>query len=445
MKLSSKTKASLLLIGDIIALYTALILTLFIRYGGNFYEEFIGGHLAPFSFVFVLWIIVFYIAGLYDLPRLRNNIDFLKTLALALAVNALLTIALFYLIPVFGIAPRRNLFIFLIVFTVIEAWWRQNFNIRASFREGLNKILLLGEGPRINEIAETLGKNPQIGYEIRLWLKKGLADPESGHLHELVKTHHINLIVIPSELKKNLKLTKAFYELLASGVEIVDFPSFYELVFRKLPLADLEEAWFLENKIGQKKFYDDLKRGLEFVAGCVIGIVLLPLELLIAILIKITSPGAVIYKQARIGIWNESFVLYKFRTMREDAEKDGPQWADTKDNRTTFIGGFLRYTHLDELPQLVNVIKGELSFVGPRPERPEFVALLEKEIPHYKIRHLIQPGITGWAQINYRYGASVDDTQEKLQYDIYYLKNRSLILDCAIILKTFKSFFINQK
>jgi lipopolysaccharide/colanic/teichoic acid biosynthesis glycosyltransferase len=160
-------------------------------------------------------------------------------------------------------------------------------------------------------------------------------------------------------------------------------------------------------------------------------------------MIKLTSRGSVIYKQQRIGKNGRVFILYKFRTMIPEAESDGPKWAEEQDERVTIIGRFLRRTHLDELPQLINVIKGDLSFVGPRPERPEFVEHLKKKIPYYEIRHLIKPGITGWAQINYKYASSIDDTYEKLQFDIYYIKKRSIVLDILILLKTIKTVFIN--
>jgi lipopolysaccharide/colanic/teichoic acid biosynthesis glycosyltransferase len=225
----------------------------------------------------------------------------------------------------------------------------------------------------------------------------------------------------------------------------MDLPNFYEAVMRKVPLADLEETWFLENIEGAAQFYDPLKRAWELLAALVIGIILIPVEALIALLVLVTSRGPVIYRQIRVGKNGKDFTLYKFRTMKVDAEKDGVQWATKGDPRATAIGKFLRASHLDELPQLVNVIRGELSFVGPRPERPEWVKKLEAQIPYYETRLLIKPGVTGWAQLNHRADLDVKDVKQKLQYDIYYLKNRSLILDLAIIAKTLKSFFVNPE
>ncbi|MFA4827508.1 MAG: sugar transferase, partial [Candidatus Shapirobacteria bacterium] len=181
------------------------------------------------------------------------------------------------------------------------------------------------------------------------------------------------------------------------------------------------------------------------ILSLVLFSVILPISLIIFLLIKLTSKGPAIYKQIRTGKKENEFILYKFRTMYLDAEKHGPQWSRENDARITPVGKILRYTHLDELPQLINIIKGDISFVGPRPERPEFVAILKEKIPYYEIRHLVEPGVTGWAQINYRYGSSIEDAYEKLQYDIYYLKNRSFVLDFLIVLKTIKSVFSNPK
>ena len=171
-------------------------------------------------------------------------------------------------------------------------------------------------------------------------------------------------------------------------------------------------------------------------------IILSPVLFVLAVLIFITSQAPV-YSQRRMGKNNREFTIYKFRTMKADAEKFGPQWAQNRDPRVTRLGQLLRSSHLDELPQLLNIFKGEMAFVGPRPERPEFVAELEQKIPFYNLRHQLKPGVTGWAQINYPYGASLEDAKEKLQYDLYYLKHRSLILDLTIFLKTLRSFFQN--
>jgi len=423
MKLPTHLKISILLFGDIVALYVALSLALYLRYGDIFLVQFANAHFGPFTVIFPLWVIVFYVAGLYDLPRLRNNIDFLKTLFLALGINTFLTITLFYLIPFFGITPRTNLFLFLIIFAVIESWWRRTFNIRASFREGLVRVLLIGHDKHAEEFRNILSDSPQIGYTIVQSFDTERENLDISRLKSIAHSHSINLIVIPPQFIQDAHTARVLYEFLSLGIEVRTLVDFYEMVNRKIPVDIIRESWFIEHRIGERRFYDDLKRGIEIVFAGILGVLLFPLFVLIAFLVHISSPGPSIYSQTRVGQFNRDFVLYKFRTMRMDAEKDGAQWAKSSDSRATALGTFLRYTHLDELPQLWNIIRGDLSFVGPRPERPEFVARLREEISFYDTRTLVQPGVTGWAQINYRYGSSVDDAREKLEYELYYLKN----------------------
>jgi len=443
---SNRLKIFLLFLGDVAILYASLLIALILRYEKDFWGQFLNYHLLPFTIVFVVWIAIFYIAGLYDLRRLRNNLDFLKTLFLSLFTNAIATVFLFYLIPALGITPKTNLFVFFIIFSAVETLWRRIFNATVSSGEAPNKLILVGNTSTADAVCEIISQNPQLGYEVKKILNEEEAYSAPHALRELVAENGANLIVVPRHFKNHARIAGSLYELLGSGVEVRDLTNFYELIARKVPLADLEEAWFLENLIGQKKFYDGLKRAWEFFAALIIFVALLPLEALIAIITAISSPGPAIYKQIRVGQDGKNFTFYKFRTMRTDAEKDGVKWSDPKnDSRVTFFGKFLRHTHLDELPQLINIMRGELSFVGPRPERPEFVKTLKEEVPYYEIRLLVKPGITGWAQINYRKDTTAEDVGEKLQYDIYYVKNRSIVLDLAIILKTIKTLFVSPK
>ncbi len=416
-----------------------------IRYSGWFYGQFVNVHLMPFTVVFIPWLAIFYIAGLYDLRRLRNNIEFLKILGVSIAVAALVAVLLFYLVPAFGIAPKTNLFIFFFIFAVLEIAWRRLFNLTASGGEAPNKVLLIGDGVA-EEIEKAVKENTQLGYEVKARMAEDNAYGSPETLETAVAANGVNMVVVPNHLKHEDRFAAALYKLFGKGISITDLAAFYETIMRKVPLADLEEAWFLENIEGTARFYDPLKRAAEFLEALVLGIVLLPFELLIALIVRITSPGPAIYRQVRVGRHGKEFTLYKFRTMRNNAEKNGAQWAaGASDPRVTSFGKFLRATHLDELPQLLNILRGELSFVGPRPERPEFVKTLKRQVPFYEVRLLVTPGVTGWAQINHRADLGLDDVREKLQYDIYYLKNRSLILDLAIVLRTVKSVFVNPK
>ncbi len=223
-----------------------------------------------------------------------------------------------------------------------------------------------------------------------------------------------------------------------SPVPILSITRYYEQYWKLLPVDHFEEDVLHSDR--SNLAYDQtgfrIKRIVDFLIAVVALVGVSPLMLVVGVMIRLHSPGKVIYKQKRVGLNGRVFTLYKFRTMFEDAEKSGVQWSDVDDPRITRLGGFLRAAHIDELPQLWNLILGNMSLIGPRPERPEFVSLLQREIPHYLIRHIVPPGISGWAQVKYPYGSSVEDARHKLEYDLYYIKNHSLRLDMIIIIKT---------
>ena len=252
-------------------------------------------------------------------------------------------------------------------------------------------------------------------------------------------------VVIATEGSLPDKVVRRVMELRLSGVRIYDLTDFYEEFMQKVPIRHLRDNWFALSH-GFDLLHHNMQMRIKQVLDIVFSLVLLviasPLLLLIAIAIKLdckgNSKGPVLYKQLRTGLNGTDFYIIKFRTMVNDAEIEGPQWAAKGDSRTTHVGRFLRRSRLDELPQLWNVLKGEMSFIGPRPERPEFNRKLEKVIPYYDLRHLTKPGIAGWAQVKYDYGSSTQDALEKLQYDIYYIKNYSLLLDLSIFFKTIR-------
>lgn len=449
MKLTQRSKIILLALGDIFALYASLFLALFIRYQTSWRAEFLDYHVWPFTLIFGAWIVVFYVAGLYDLRKLRNNLEFVKNLALTLTANAGIAILFFYLIPIFGITPKTNLFIFIGIFAIVALFWRRAFNRITALSQPLAHLTLVGESEAMKELYEFLNDNPQYGFKIHGWIKD-VDLPKSAKERETLKTlvsqSPTEILVVMRDLKREPELAKLFYQLFSQGLSIYDIPSFYEEVFRKVPVAEITEDWFLEHIAGHHKFYDGLKRAGEIFFSILLLILLSPLLLLTALLVRLTSSGPIIYRQVRVGKNGALFTLYKFRSMKAlaadgSAEVQGAQWSGHSDNRTTPIGHFLRASHMDEFPQLMNILRGDISFVGPRPERPEFVERLRAEIPYYEARLLIDPGVTGWAQLHHHKDQTNEDVTEKLKYDIYYLKNRSIILDIAIIIKTLKTLF----
>lgn len=445
MSLNFKLKQLVVLVGDIAFFYGALVFTLIIRYGQPAWLGSFSAHLKPFSLILIVWLLIFYLFDLYQVKILKTNLILIKNLFLAVIIAATISAILFYLFtPVFKLTPKTNLLIFGIVFGVFGYLWRLTIAKFLLFSGWRYRLLIIGDSPRIEETIFYLKSNPFLGYDVALWLKN-ISQNEEKNLLNIIKENKINTLVIPPQHKNEFTIVKSIYKLLPLELTITDFITFYETIFRKIPLEELEEAWFIEKIIIKKPLFDFLKRLVDVIFALILGLIFSPLIILIAVLIKITSEGPIIYRQKRIGKNDKEFTLYKFRTMKIDAEKNGAQWAIENDPRITPIGRFLRRSHLDELPQFLNILKGNISFVGPRPERPEFVSQLKEKIPYYEIRHLIKPGFTGWAQINYRYGASIEESHEKLSYDIFYIKNRSSVLDLLIIFRTLKFFFTKAK
>jgi len=428
-----------LFLGDIGAFYIALLATLFVDSPRLALFNF-QGYFLPFSLILIIWLVVFYIGELYDFHHFKNIVDMAKLFTIIIFVCVGLAIAFFYLTAnIFGISPKTNLLILIIVFSGLSLYLR--FLVSHNLQRYKTKTFFINPEKESLQLIDYLKNSAQLGYEPIIATE---INQLKDYLADLKKNKPEAIVVLPSNLLANKKITKLIYENLRENIDVVTTEEFYEIIFKKLPVNDLNESWFLNN-IAKPKIYTKIKYAIEPILAVFIFIVLLPLLVLIAFIVKITSIGPIIYTQKRIGRDGKIFTLYKFRTMIKDAETGGPQWAEKKDTRTTAVGKILRHTHLDELPQIINIIKGELSFVGPRPERPEFVLELKNQIPFYEIRHIGKPGIAGWAQLNYRYGASVQDAYKKLEYDLYYLKNNSFILDVIIILKTIKRLFVNLK
>ena len=427
-----------LLIGDVVILYASLWLMLLIRYGAkpdiNLWQQ----HFQPFTIIYALWLIVFFIAGLYDISLARNNINFYSTLLRGLLINIGLAITFFYFLPYFGITPKTNLFLNIGIFTVLFAGWRQLYNHLVKSTALINNILIIGKNKEIDQIIKLVEKNPQLSYKIvKRMNPQDIKTPFD--LLEIATSKNIKTIITAIDPHQDARLVQSLYQCLPLKISFNDLPSFYEKILGKVPISSIGEIWFLENLTeDQKNFYEAFKRILDMLGAFIFGVISLCFYPLIALIIKIDSHGPVFYKQRRISQDGQIFKVIKFRSMVEEAEKEGAQWADQQDHRITKIGRFLRKTRIDEWPQLWNVFIGQMSFIGPRPERIEFVQQLEKEIPYYQIRHIVRPGLTGWAQVNFHYGASVEDSIEKLQYELYYIKHRSFILDLSILLRTIK-------
>jgi exopolysaccharide biosynthesis polyprenyl glycosylphosphotransferase len=445
-----KTKKFILLIGDILILYTSLVIALSIRYRG-FDSNIFKNHLLPFSIIYLIWLIIFYIHNLYDLDIAKNNIEFSSALIRALIIGGLISIVFFYLAPNFAfgaITPKTNLFLNVLVFVVLFYIWRYLFNFLAGSLKIKTNTAIIGYDLQAIELAKEIIKNPQLGYRLKIIIKNHEKIDRTDlpeikiieglkNLREILEQEKIAVAIIAPEIYQSPDLIQSLFECIRYKIDFINLSEFYEVLTKRIPLAAINQIWFLEN-ISQrdKALYEFAKRIFDLFFALALITVSLPFWLIIALIIKFESPGPVFYKQIRIGRGGKPFKLTKFRSMIKDAEKDGPKMAQEGDPRVTKFGRFLRRTRLDELPQLWNIIKGQMSFVGPRAERPEFHQDLKTKIPFYQERYLIKPGLSGWAQIKHGYTSSLEDNFEKVQHDLYYIKNRSFVLDLSIILKT---------
>ncbi|MEK7574273.1 MAG: sugar transferase [Patescibacteria group bacterium] len=442
MSSNLKLKQLIVLLGDVLLFYGTLVFTMVIRYGHPTWVYSFWVHSRPFSWILIIWLLIFYLTDLYQIKILKNNPVLIANLFLGVVIATTISVIVFYLLaPIYQLTPKTNLLIFSFVFGALSYLWRLAITNALLSNGWRCRLLIIGDSPRIAEVVAYLNSNPVLGYDVVFWLKE-IKKIDRQNIQQLVTENKINTIVLPPQLKKEFAIIKSIYQLLPLELTITDFITFNETIFGKIPLEELEEVWFIEKIITKRPLFDLIKRILDIILSLVFVIIFFLPSVFIALLIKVTSKGPIIFKQQRMGKNDKVFWLYKFRSMR--IEMKGPLWTIEKDNRLTPIGKILRFTHLDELPQFWNIFKGDIAFVGPRAERIELVEQYKK-FPYYEIRHIIKPGMTGWAQIYYRPSASLEEAFEKLKYDIYYIKNRSLFLDLLIIFKTARYVFTKVK
>ena len=375
-----------------------------------------------------------------------NDSDFFNRTIRAGFIAALLSIAFFYANPNIKISPKTNLLIYVFVFTFLFILWRRFFNWSLKSYLPKNKIAFIGKNNLVNELINTLRKNPQLGIKVAI-LAGNYENQMDGikiikdinNLDKIIKEKNINEIVLASNPQESDKLRSALFKCLPLKINFINISDFYESITGKVSLESLSQMWFLEklNK-GKREWQDLFKRFYDFVMALILLIISAPFWPFIALLIKAESKGPVFIKMKRAGQNGTPFKMLKFRTMREEGNMRTPTIKN--DPRITKFGGFMRKTRIDEIPQIINILLNDMSFVGPRPERPELIQNLEKLIPFYNERTLVKPGVTGWDQVSGEYHSpSLEDSLKKLQYDLFYVKNRSLYLDLSIILKTIKT------
>ncbi len=440
---SHKFIAIFVFLGDFCLFYFSLYFALFLRNSFTPSPRNFEALQEPFLYLFIAWAFVLFIMDFYEAPFFRKSADFLRGLVVFFAITVGIGTAYFYLQPQLELTPRAILFLTAANFTATLSVWRYLLSFLFNLKNLKKKMIIIGF---CEDLKEILNRNLS-GYEIiGLYDIKGTAkevgeDIKIENIAELKKiSKNANIAVLTPQIKEDKKIIKEIFSSLPFRVYYIEFSTFYEEITKKIPLYSIDELWFLENiSSPRKKLSETMKRIIEIFFsffGLIFTAFLFPV---IALLIKMDSRGPVLYKQERMGAGGNPFVLYKFRTMKKGEDT---LWREKDKGEVTRVGSILRKIHLDEFPQFYNILKGDLSFVGPRPEWIKLAYRFEKEIPFYNLRYLVRPGLTGWAQLHYPPSTSIEEAKEKFKYDLYYIKNRSLSLDFVIILKTLRTVFL---
>jgi lipopolysaccharide/colanic/teichoic acid biosynthesis glycosyltransferase len=420
-----------LVLGDIVSLIVSFCAMAVIRFDISSQGDRIWQQMGLFGVLFAVWLIVFFIFDLYTPQRINPNPRNIGLMFASMAVNVLLGVLLFYVVPNTGISPKTNLAILAICTLLSLVIWRRIFYLIFT-KHIVRKIILVGKSPLIANLATELARHRHVGVVVGVWD----VVPE-----DTISTEVDLLIADAVNPEALLALSRKLNTQTISLVEA------YETILAKIPVELLTPERALQlmtdrSTPASRAIY----RILEIIGASLVLIATSPFLLITGIAKWIEDGGPVFIKQRRVGKDGEIFSIYKLRSMKAlapdgSAETGGVQWAQQKDPRITPIGHILRTTHIDEIPQMYNIIKGDLAVIGPRAERPEFVEQLEQQIPYYYLRHTSKPGFTGWAQIKFRYARSIEDSKEKFEYDLYYLKNKGVLLDIGIILKTLQIMF----
>ncbi|MGI8734835.1 MAG: TIGR03013 family XrtA/PEP-CTERM system glycosyltransferase [Pyrinomonadaceae bacterium] len=442
----------LLLLAEATVIFGAIVGAVDLRFGfmGATYELWERHGFLKAGIATAFCLAAFYLFDLYDFIVMYDRRELVLRLVQALGFAWIALALMFYLFPHLMIGRGVALFALPLALGLMVGW-RLTIHWFLGHPDFGDRILIVGSGNLAVEVAREVLNRPDAGYRIVGFvgsdaelLGKSLINPRviglTSELAEIVKKENIDRIVVAMGERRGVLPTAELLQLsLAGAVSIEEGATFYERLTSRVSLNMIRPSWLIFSGRGRQARISGLVRSVVHRFVALLGAILaLPIVLVTMILIKLDSEGPVFYRQERLGKHGRPFVLLKFRSMRVNAEDSGPVWASKDDDRTTRVGRIIRKIRIDEIPQFWNILRGEMNFVGPRPERPHFVSQLAKEIPYYEQRHLIPPGLTGWAQIKYPYGASIEDARQKLQYDLFYVKNQSLILDAIVLFETIK-------
>jgi sugar transferase (PEP-CTERM system associated) len=440
----------ILLLGEALIVWTSFLLAAWVTLREDSYLvlNYEGGWLKLFIFTGVVLLCSHWF-DLYDTARLNTKGELYFRLLMVPGLLAFLMAAISYVRPNYLLGGSSSA-LGLLILTVALVGWRIGFSWLVQLPILVERVYVLGTGERAQRLVQGLRQNPETGVEVASWTGKlegaVTRDSVAAHLMDVVHRQKVHRVIVAMPDRRGTIPMQELLELRMQGIKIEEATTWLEKMSGKIEVENLYPSWLI--------FGEGFRRSAVFVAArrvlstfiSLIGLVLtLPLLPLIMLAVRLDSEGPVFYTQTRVGKGGKLFKVVKFRTMRQDAEAaNGAQWAGDNDPRVTRVGKILRTTRLDEIPQMWCVLKGDMAFVGPRPERPEFIALLSKEIPFYGVRHMVRPGVTGWAQIKYKYGSTIEDAREKLQYDLFYIKNASIGLDLLIMFQTVKTVLLRR-
>jgi sugar transferase (PEP-CTERM system associated) len=439
-----------LLIGEALIVWTSFLLGAVyeLREDSYLVLNYEGGYLKILG-VTVLVLLCSHWLDLYDTARLNTKGELYFRLLMVPGVLAFILAGVAAVRPDYLLGNGSSA-VGLLILTVALFGWRLGFTWLVQLPILVERVYVLGTGERAQRVVLGLRQNPELGVEIASWTGKMegavTRDSVAAHLMEVVHKQKVHRVIVAMPDRRGTIPMQELLDLRMQGVKIEEATTWLEKISGKIEVENLYPSWLVFGEGFCRSTAFILVRRVVSIVISLIGLFLaLPLLPLIMLAIRLDSKGSVFYTQTRVGKGGRIFNVVKFRTMRQDAEAaSGPKWAGDNDPRVTRVGKFLRSSRLDEIPQLWCVLKGDMAFVGPRPERPEFIEWLSKEIPYYGVRHMVRPGLTGWAQVKYRYGSTVEDSREKLQYDLFYIKNASIGLDLLIMFLTVKTVLLRR-
>jgi exopolysaccharide biosynthesis polyprenyl glycosylphosphotransferase len=415
-------------------------------------------HLCFFIPLFVLWIVCFYTAGLYALDVPFTGYKIITAVSIVAVLCTVLGFGFFYIKANLSLTPKTLLTFHSVISTVVILVWRYFFNlIFVRYIPGTD-VAFVNINDTVIELLENMRRFSYTRYNARCIFDPNFAGNECFGVpiykdytlfEEKVRELGIKIVIFSRSSGDPELIQDVLFRSLQNRLRFIDLPDFYESYLRRIPVSEITSIWFVQNiNYKMKAVYGHVKRFVDMMLAVVLLILVLPFWPFIVLVIRLESPGPALFKQRRIGYLGKEFTIWKFRTMRDTGDQTAAQNCGAsaptaeEDPRVTKIGRFFRKCRIDEIPQIINVLHGEMSFIGPRPERPELAVELEKVIPHYRQRLLIKPGLSGWDQVSGEYHSpSVADTYKKLQYDLYYIKNMSLFLDVSIFFKTLVTIF----